>query len=258
MTQTSEPRGTRIYAHRGANREAPENSRQAFARALALGSEGLETDVQLSRDGVSLLWHDRTLEKLGLPEARVADIPWQQIADAAIARGWHGLMTLEAFIAAYCDPPDSPGVVLEIKNRMGEPQAHQERNLAQALVLADPLHHAGLIVSSFHAPSLDWARARCPTARLVRNLKADDNIAALRESISLQPFLAGACLSIGQLDRASVDLLRGEGKSIAVYTCNSAEEIDHALTLGVDILISDVPAFALARRNGQAADEARS
>ena len=48
------------------------------------------------------------------------------------------------------------------------------------------------------------------------------------------------------LDGAMIKLLRDHGKSIAVYTCNSDAEINKALELGVDILISDVPQKALA------------
>jgi len=43
-------------------------------------------------------------------------------------------------------------------------------------------------------------------------------------------------------------LLRSQKKVIAVYTCNADEEINKALSLGVDILISDVPHKALQRR----------
>jgi glycerophosphoryl diester phosphodiesterase len=47
-----------------------------------------------------------------------------------------------------------------------------------------------------------------------------------------------------------VGAVRERGKRIAVYTCNSDEEIGRALALGVDILISDVPQYALQRREG--------
>ena len=58
---------TLIFAHRGANREAAESTRSAFDRALEYAIDGIETDVQLSRDEVAVLWHDRFLNKVGLP-----------------------------------------------------------------------------------------------------------------------------------------------------------------------------------------------
>jgi len=64
-----------------------------------------------------------------------------------------------------------------------------------------------------------------------------------------QHFLHGLCLPIQSLNESYVRLLRGLGKSVAVYTCNSDEEINRALDLGVDILISDVPQKALQLRD---------
>ena len=72
-----------IFAHRGANKEAAENTRPAFDQALDYPIDGMETDVQLSRDEVSVLWHDRFLNKIGLPGKHIdeeyacsPDLPW--------------------------------------------------------------------------------------------------------------------------------------------------------------------------------------
>lgn len=55
---------TRLVAHRGHLARHPENTRAALADALSLGARRIELDVQLSRDGVPFLFHDRTLERL--------------------------------------------------------------------------------------------------------------------------------------------------------------------------------------------------
>jgi glycerophosphoryl diester phosphodiesterase len=52
-----------VFAHRGGSALAPENTLAAFDRGLALGADGLELDVHLSRDGVVVVHHDRTLER---------------------------------------------------------------------------------------------------------------------------------------------------------------------------------------------------
>jgi glycerophosphoryl diester phosphodiesterase len=54
---------------------------------------------------------------------------------------------------------------------------------------------------------------------------------------------------ISTLDEVMMNVVRERGKSIAVYTCNTDEQIDRALTLGVDILISDYPQKALGMRD---------
>ena len=47
-----------VFAHRGGGALAPENTIAAFDNGLALGADGLELDVHLSRDGVVVVHHD--------------------------------------------------------------------------------------------------------------------------------------------------------------------------------------------------------
>jgi glycerophosphoryl diester phosphodiesterase len=47
-----------ILGHRGYHRDVPENTLAAFGRAVAIGLDGIETDVQVSADGVAILFHD--------------------------------------------------------------------------------------------------------------------------------------------------------------------------------------------------------
>ena len=48
----------RLYAHRGASAECPENTLPAFERALELGCDALEMDVHLTRDNQLIVAHD--------------------------------------------------------------------------------------------------------------------------------------------------------------------------------------------------------
>lgn len=50
----------RLYAHRGASAERPENTLLAFERAVECGADALEMDVHLTRDGVFIVAHDET------------------------------------------------------------------------------------------------------------------------------------------------------------------------------------------------------
>jgi len=84
---------------------------------------------------------------------------------------------------------------------------------------------------------------------LVYNFETDQTFADAQRVLSEQTFLYGLCLPIQSLDAAMIKLLRDHDKSIAVYTCNSDAEINKALELGVDILISDIPQKALQMRD---------
>ncbi len=53
----------KIYAHRGASAEFPENTIAAFQRAIDLRADGIELDVHLSSDGVPVVIHDETVDR---------------------------------------------------------------------------------------------------------------------------------------------------------------------------------------------------
>lgn len=69
------------YAHRGLHdnaSEAPENSLAAFKKAVYVGY-GIELDVQLSKDGVPVVMHDYTLERMCRKEGKVCDYTWEEL-----------------------------------------------------------------------------------------------------------------------------------------------------------------------------------
>lgn len=67
------------YAHRGASSYTPENTLLAFYTGLYMGANGIETDVRMTKDGVLVLFHDKTLERLtgaqgGVPDYTLAEL----------------------------------------------------------------------------------------------------------------------------------------------------------------------------------------
>ena len=74
-----------VIAHRGASAEAPENTRVAFRRALALRVDAIELDVQLTRDGVPVVFHDAALRRLTGEPGRLADRTRRQLRRLRVA-----------------------------------------------------------------------------------------------------------------------------------------------------------------------------
>jgi glycerophosphoryl diester phosphodiesterase len=62
-----------VIAHRGASGYVPENTRVAFERAIAMGADAIETDVQLTSDGELVLFHDTTVERNSNGRGPLAD-----------------------------------------------------------------------------------------------------------------------------------------------------------------------------------------
>jgi glycerophosphoryl diester phosphodiesterase len=76
----------RLYAHRGASAERPENTLPAFERAVEIGVDALEMDVHVTRDGQLIVAHDATAAR-----TTGAQIPWGELDAADVRRldaGW--------------------------------------------------------------------------------------------------------------------------------------------------------------------------
>jgi glycerophosphoryl diester phosphodiesterase len=106
-----------------------------------------------------------------------------------------------------------------------------------------------IMVSSFNLESLIYANRFAPQFPLVLNLEPEHNLNDARRALDEHPFLYGLCIDISTLDADMMKLVRERGKHIAVYTCDTDAEIQRALTLGVDVLISNVPDKALRMRD---------
>ena len=68
-----------LISHRGAHKEAPENSCEAFELALDYGVDGIETDVQLSRDGVPVMFHNPTARHVTGSRKRISSYTYEQL-----------------------------------------------------------------------------------------------------------------------------------------------------------------------------------
>lgn len=67
------------YAHRGASTYAPENTFSSFYLGYRMGANGIETDVQRTKDGVLVLFHDDTLMRVTGQEGAVADYTYDEL-----------------------------------------------------------------------------------------------------------------------------------------------------------------------------------
>src|SRR5262245_61025927 len=75
-----------VFAQRGGSALAPENTIAAFDNGLALGADGLELDVHLSRDGQVVVHHDRTLDRTTTLRGPIAARSADELAAANVPR----------------------------------------------------------------------------------------------------------------------------------------------------------------------------
>ncbi len=156
----------KLVAHRGYAARVPENTLLALEQALAAGAAWIELDVQLSADGVPVVFHDRTLERLCGVQGAIHERRWDELAELACAeRGRFGarfeqlrLMRL-AELGPLLERFPLARAFVEIK-RVALERFGAERVLTQVLAaLGEAQGRCALI--SFDLPFLLLARARC-------------------------------------------------------------------------------------------------
>ena len=68
-----------VIAHRGFSSQYPENTMLAFERALALGADGAEFDVQLTKDGIPVVFHDESLKRITGDDQLIKDLTLREL-----------------------------------------------------------------------------------------------------------------------------------------------------------------------------------
>src|SRR4051794_18456131 len=76
-------------AHRGASGYAPENTRAAFDRAIAMHADAIETDVQVTTDGALVLFHDPFVDRNSDGHGPVVDHSLAELRALDLG-GWFG------------------------------------------------------------------------------------------------------------------------------------------------------------------------
>lgn len=252
-----------VFAHRGGAKLAPENTMAAFANGLALGSDGLECDVHLSRDGVPVVIHDKTLERTtdaaGLVITRTADelarvdAGYRFVAlDGTMpfrGRGI-GVPTLEAVLAEFRDVR----VIIEMKD--GEPAL--ARAVAEVVRRTDAVDR--VCVGSFYWAGLAVLRAQEPA--LATSASEHEVRWTLYRSWCRWPFRISRPYCAFQVPEhagrlrvvspAFVTQAHRDGARVDVWVVDAAEDMTRLFAWGVDGVITDRPDVAAALRAADA------
>lgn len=153
-----------LVAHRGYPRYYPENSLAGIQAAVASGARYVEVDVQLSRDGVPVLFHDRDLQRLCHRPGAIHDYTWSQLQTLEIYADSDSPRLSRAPLAALSDLlaliPTMPRVrfFIELK-RVAFEQQGIDRVLEAVLPMLQPVA-AQCCVISYQLEALKQVRER--------------------------------------------------------------------------------------------------
>jgi glycerophosphoryl diester phosphodiesterase len=224
---------TIVIGHKGVPTVAPENSVASFAQARELGIAGVELDVRRAAEARLVVWHDPHL-----PDGRsLLTTPGDELATAVDDLG----AVLDACAGLRL-------VNVEIKNWIYDPDFDDSLGIADdvAKVLATrpPAERAAFVVSCFHRPTVDRARAllgdlapEAATAWLLWNVDdPEETVTAAAESgyQALHPHFTAVTPTL-------LDLAHAAGMAVNCWTCNDLDRIRELADLGTDGIVTDIP-----------------
>jgi glycerophosphoryl diester phosphodiesterase len=245
-----------VFAHRGrgptrAGNPYPENSLAAFRAALADHTDGLEMDVELTRDGRLILMHDDTVDRTTECRGCVSALDFDALRDCRLLGeddrpSDQFPPTLDE--VAELEPTDALlNVELKVFGDACTGPGHDAVDLATAMVAE--LRRLGIehrtVVQSFDATALASVKAQAPdiyTAFLVTGLRPRDIDAAVEIGAdALQP---GGPFPFVNLAPELLAVAAAAGLQAIPWTVNDADSIHELLAAGVDGIITDEPGLA--------------
>jgi glycerophosphoryl diester phosphodiesterase len=225
-----------VLGHRGASRDAVENTLPAFIEARRQGADGVELDVHRSADGELVVHHDAAVDGFGI-----------------LAR--HGLPAIRAALpsiptlAEVLDACSGLLVNVEIKNSPHDADFDPEDRGAAAVVdlLRRRDRRDDVLVSSFHLPTVDRVHALDPEVPTGYLVVVDPlpipalELAHEHGHRAVHPHYA----AMSEAHAAdAVERATALGLGLNVWTVNDPPDIVRLAELGVDSIITDTPRIA--------------
>lgn len=233
----------RIIGHRGARREAPENTLAGFQHLRALGVDHVELDVRLSRDNQLVVIHDTTVDRTTNGKGDVRDLSAAELGalDAATHfSGWQGATPVPLLRDVLKEWPGLQSIQLEVKTTQ-VPDLH--------------LIAAGIaeLVDEFNL--LEVATVTSMDTRMLAIMhqqRPDIARGYVAERFTRDPLtvcrLHHCHLVAMNYHRVSAEVVRQaqvQGLAFSVWTVNELNIAQRLHDWGVDSIITDVPSLML-------------
>lgn len=229
-----------VVAHRGASGTRPEHTFAAYDRAIQMGADYIEQDLQLTSDGVLVVLHDTTLNRTarGPAENCTGAVDTKTLAQikTCSAGQWFGaeyvdekIPTLEEVFQRY-----GKTVNYYIETKAPDSADHMEERLLALLdkydLRNDAINKWQVLIQSFSAPSLRLVHSLDPRLPLI--FLGNPSLATIP---SYADFAVGLGPSFGASINANwVNTAHASCLDVHPYTINTAANMTAALNAGVD------------------------
>lgn len=229
--------GPIAIAHRGGALEAPENTMDAFESAAALGYRYLETDAQLSADGVVVAFHDDKVDRVSSSEGNISDWHWDDLQKVTI----NGSGTLSSIAELLATFPNHRFNLDAKSDAVVEP-------LLAVIAAADAFDRVCL--GSFSDDRLYRMRQLGP-ANVCTSFGPKAIAAQILRGLGLgAPLAAGYAAQVPPtynrlpvITQRFVDKAHSDGIAVHAWTVDEEQEMHRLLDLGVDGIMTDRPSL---------------
>lgn len=236
---------TKIIGHRGGAAGYPENTLASFKKAVELGADGVEFDVQLTKDGEVVVIHDELIDRTMTGSGLVKDYTLAELRQLNAGEFFSPKFKAEKIptLAEVLDVVKDLEVInIELKNYLPYPELEEKvLKLVDQFELRDQT-----IISSFNHYSLQKVKKLQPEIKtgclLMSKMINSADYAFKRGFDALHLHFLTA-------DQEVVDKAHFMGMQLNVYTVNFPEAVLELLAKGVDMIITDDLEMALELRD---------
>jgi glycerophosphoryl diester phosphodiesterase len=233
-------RGVRLYAHRGFGTVFPENTLVAADSALARGADGVETDVQLTADGVAVIIHDGTVDRTTNGSGTVASMTVAEIRalDACSKKGDQWAPCQIPLASGMIDKVKGRGLlILDLKGAWPTSQLQKLMGMVRERGMID-----STMVTSFELQHLTRVRQVAPRVTLGWLKSNPDDPAPALALGKVAILVDEQSIRRNASNMASYDsLLTAQKSLLGAFTIYSANVVPTLKSLGVGWYISDIP-----------------
>jgi glycerophosphoryl diester phosphodiesterase len=221
------------FAHRGGAAEGDENTERAFARAVGAGFRYVETDVHATRDGVAVVMHDDTLDRMTGVQGRVGELSYPDLASIRVA-GAAAIPTLGEVLEGW--PQIKFNIDIKADDAVNPTLEAVRRAGAEARVLL-----ASFSDKRLRAVRAQFAGATSLAQNEVRNLwlasRVGVRVRVPESAVAVQVPVRHGRLRV--VDRRFIALAHRLGLQVHVWTIDDPGEMAGLLDLGVDGIMTD-------------------
>ena len=237
---------TKIFGHRGASGQAPENTLEAFKLAQEQGADGIELDVQLTKDGEVVVIHDETIDRTSTGKGAVRDYTLEELRKFSFhnhMEAYRGakIPTLKEVLELV--KPGKMEVNIELKTGIFWYPQIEEKTMK---IVKETGMENRVIYSSFNHYSIQKIRKLDETAETAY-LYSDVFLDV--EKYAEKTGVCGLHPSVYHLYMADfLEKYKASGLKVRVWTVNREEDMEKFIEAGLEGVITNYPARALAIR----------